>query len=212
MKLIRGLVLVALLALGATAALGGCGLQDQAIENTSYFSAIHLAASEAEADELLQRGEVQFVITIPGDFTRRIMRGEVAQITVEADATDPAKANPDVAANTGFAAAPTIGGGTIPGAALWWDGFTIAKNISDEDAAASFQAMVKGISPETVAANPTAATWLVAGFQPGPTAVGVIGNATGGARAYPMQPYMGLLHTALSAELADFIAGKEDAD
>jgi multiple sugar transport system substrate-binding protein len=27
-----------------------------------------------------------------------------------------------------------------------------------------------------------------------------------------MQPYMGLLHTALSAELADFIAGKEDAD
>ena len=57
-----------------------------------------------------------------------------------------------------------------------------------------------------------AATWLVAGFTPGPTAVGVIGNATGGARAYPMQPYMGLLHTALSAELADFIAGKEEAD
>jgi len=127
-------------------------------------------------------------------------------------ATDPATANPEIAANTGFAAAPTIGGGTIPGAALWWDGFTIAKNISDDDAAASFQAMVKGISPETVAANPTAATWLVAGFEPGATAVGVIGNAKGGARAYPMQPYMGLLHTALSAELADFIAGKEDAD
>lgn len=127
-------------------------------------------------------------------------------------AIDPAKATPEVAANTAFAAAPTIGGGTIPAAALWWDGFTIAKNISDADAEASFQAMVKGISPETVAANPNAATWLVAGFEPGPTAVGVIGNATGGARAYPMQPYMGLLHTALSTELADFIAGKEDAD
>lgn len=127
-------------------------------------------------------------------------------------AIDPATANADIAANTAFAAAPTIGGGTVPAAALWWDGFTIAKNISDEDAAASFQAMVKGISPETVAAHPQAATWLVAGFEPGPTAVGVIGNAKGGARAYPMQPYMGLLHTALSAELADFIAGKEDAD
>jgi multiple sugar transport system substrate-binding protein len=127
-------------------------------------------------------------------------------------AIDPATANAEIAANTGFAAAPTIGGGTIPAAALWWDGFTISKNISDEDAAASFQAMVKGISPETVAANPTAATWLVAGYEPGPTAVGVIGNAKGGARAYPMQPYMGLLHTALSAELADFIAGKEEAD
>lgn len=127
-------------------------------------------------------------------------------------ATDPDKANPEIAKNTGFAAAPTIGGGTIPAAALWWDGFTIAKNISDEDAAVSFQAMIHGISPETIAANSGVATWLVAGYAPGPAAVGVVGNATGGARAYPMQPYMGLLHTALSAELADFIAGKEDAD
>ena len=127
-------------------------------------------------------------------------------------AIDPATANPDVAANTGFAPAPTIGGGTIPAAALWWDGFTIARNISDADAEVSFQAMVAGISPETVAANSAVATWLVAGYEPGPAAVGVIGNANGGARAYPMQPYMGLLHTALSAELADFIAGKEDAD
>ncbi len=127
-------------------------------------------------------------------------------------AIDPVKANKEVAANTGFAAAPTIGGGTIPAAALWWDGFSIAKNISDDDAAASFQAMVYAISPEVVAAHTDAATWLVKGYVPGPAAVGVMGNANGGARAYPMQPYMGLLHTALSTELADFIAGKEDAD
>ena len=141
--------------------------------------------------------------------------GQVALInqwgSLVGEAIDPAKSSAEMVANTAFAAAPTIGGGTIPAAALWWDGFSIAKNISDEDAAASFQAMVHAISPEVVAANPEAATWLVAGFVPGPTAVGVIANATGGARAYPMQPYMGLLHTALSAELADFIAGKEDA-
>lgn len=141
--------------------------------------------------------------------------GQVAIInqwgSLGAEAIDPTKTTPEIAAATGFAAAPTIGGGTIPAAALWWDGFTIAANISDEDAAASFQAMVHAISPDIIAANPDAATWLVAGFVPGPTAVGVIDNAMGGARAYPMQPYMGLLHTALSAELADFIAGKEDA-
>ncbi len=127
-------------------------------------------------------------------------------------AVDPAKANAEVAANTAFAGAPTIGGGTIPGAALWWDGFAIAKNISDEDAAVSFQAMVHGISPDVIAKNSAVGTWLVKGFVPGPTAEGVIANATSGAKAYPMLPYMGLLHTALSAELADFIAGKEEAD
>jgi multiple sugar transport system substrate-binding protein len=116
-----------------------------------------------------------------------------------------------VVANTVLAAAPTINGGTIPAAALWWDGFTIAKNISDEDAEASFQAMMHGISPEVVAKNAAVATWLVKGYTPGPAAVGVIATANGGARAYPMQPYMGLLHTALSTELAEFIAGKEDA-
>jgi multiple sugar transport system substrate-binding protein len=116
-----------------------------------------------------------------------------------------------VVENTVLAAAPTIGG-TVPAVALWWDGFTIAKNVSDEDAAASFQAMVHGISPEMVAANPTVATWLVAGYEPGPAAVGVIATANAGARAYPMQPYMGLLHTALSVELAEFMAGSESAE
>ena len=126
-------------------------------------------------------------------------------------AVDPATVPADIVSNTVFAAAPTIAGGTTPAAALWWDGFTIAKNISDEDAEASFQAMMHGISPAVIAANPNAATWLVKGYTPGPAAVGVIATANGGARAYPMQPYMGLLHTALSTELAEFIAGKEDA-
>jgi multiple sugar transport system substrate-binding protein len=132
--------------------------------------------------------------------------GSLAGATLDAEG-----AVDGVVANTVLAAAPTINGGTIPGAALWWDGFTIAKNISDEDAEASFIAMVHGISPEMVAKNAQVATWLVDGYTPGPAAVGVIANANGGARAYPMQPYMGLLHTALSAELAEYMAGQEDA-
>lgn len=117
-----------------------------------------------------------------------------------------------VVENTVLAAAPTIAGGSVPAAALWWDGFTIAKNISDEDAEASFRAMIHGISPDMMEANKDVATWLIKGYEPGPAAVGVIANATGGARPYPMQPYMGLLHTALSTELAEFIAGSEDAE
>jgi multiple sugar transport system substrate-binding protein len=125
---------------------------------------------------------------------------------------DPANATPEVVAGTVVTAAPTVGGGSIPAAAVWWDGFTIAKNISDEDAEASFQAMVKGISPETVAANPTAATWLVAGYTPTPVAEGVIGTAMGGGKPYPMVPYMGTLHEVLGTELVDYMKGAEDAD
>jgi ABC-type glycerol-3-phosphate transport system substrate-binding protein len=125
---------------------------------------------------------------------------------------DPAQAQPEVVDNTVFAAAPTIGGGTIPAAALWWDGFTIAKNISDEDAAASFQAMMHAVRPEIAQQNPNAAVWLIEGYEPGPAAVGVVANATTGARPYPMVPWMGLLHETLGTELTDYIAGKEDAD
>jgi ABC-type glycerol-3-phosphate transport system substrate-binding protein len=125
---------------------------------------------------------------------------------------DPKETAPDIAQNIVLAGAPTVGGGNVPAAALWWDGFTIAKNISDEDAEASFRAMVYGIRPEVGQSNPDAATWLIKDYKPGPGAVGVLANATGGAKPYPMVPYMGLLHTALGAELADFMQGRESAE
>jgi ABC-2 type transport system permease protein len=59
------------------------------IENTSYFRITHQARSPAELDQLVRTGQVQFALTIPGDFTRRVVRGDRAQILVEADATDP---------------------------------------------------------------------------------------------------------------------------
>jgi multiple sugar transport system substrate-binding protein len=127
-------------------------------------------------------------------------------------AIDEKGAAPDIAKNTAFASAPTVGGGTTPAAALWWDGFTIAKNISDADAEASFRAVVYGSRPEVGIANPNAATWLTRDYKPGPGAVGVLATAQGGAKAYPMQPYMGLMHTALGAELADFMQGRESAE
>jgi ABC-2 type transport system permease protein len=60
-----------------------------AVSNSSYFHIVRQARSPAELDRLIRTGEVQFAITIPGDFTRRVVRGDRAQILVEADATDP---------------------------------------------------------------------------------------------------------------------------
>ena len=111
-----------------------------------------------------------------------------------------------------LAAAPTVGGGDIPAAALWWDGFVIAKNISDEDAEASFRAMMHGIRPEVAQEHAEVAAWLIKGYEPTPAAVGVFATAKAGAKPYPMVPYMGLLHTALGNELAEFMQGQEDAE
>ena len=116
-----------------------------------------------------------------------------------------------ITSNTVLAGAPNVGGGSTPATTLWWDGFTIAKNISDKDAKATFIAMMKGISTEMVRANNEAAVWLIDGFVPGKAATGVSASASAGATPYPMLPYAGLLHNALGSELSEFLQGKESA-
>ena len=60
-----------------------------ALENSQYFKFTRRPVSEAEADRLLKLGEVQFVLVIPPDFSRKLQRGERPQLLVAADATDP---------------------------------------------------------------------------------------------------------------------------
>ena len=124
---------------------------------------------------------------------------------------DAEGAAPGVSENSVVAAAPTVGGGDIPAATLWWDGFVIAQNISDEDAEASFRAMMHAIRPEVAQANPEVTAWLIKGYEPTPALAGVYATAQAGAKPYPMLPYMGLLHTALGNELGEFMQGQEDA-
>lgn len=60
-----------------------------ALQNSGYFHVVHNVETEAEARRLLARGEVQFVLSFPPDFSRRLVRGERPALLVEADATDP---------------------------------------------------------------------------------------------------------------------------
>jgi ABC-2 type transport system permease protein len=61
-----------------------------AIRNSGYFDFKHVLRNEAEVEDQLARGEVQFVVNIPADFTRELLRGHRPSVLVEADATDPA--------------------------------------------------------------------------------------------------------------------------
>ena len=118
----------------------------------------------------------------------------------------------EVTSNTVLTAAPTAGGGSVPAATLWWDGVTIAANISDEEAEATFAALVSAMNPEMVAEHNDDAIWLLDGYQPGPAAAGVAATAAAGAKPYPMIPYINLMHNAASAELADYLKGDESAE
>jgi ABC-2 type transport system permease protein len=69
-----------------------------ALKNSGYFTLVREAATEAEAQELLQLGDVQFVLNIPEDFSRRLLRGEQPTVLIEADASDPAATGPAIAA------------------------------------------------------------------------------------------------------------------
>lgn len=64
-----------------------------ALELTGYYRFTYPHASAPEAEALITRGAVAFVVTIPSDFGRRVMRGDQPQILIEADATDPSVAS-----------------------------------------------------------------------------------------------------------------------
>ncbi len=72
-----------------------------AIVNTGYFDVEEEAPSPQALDQALERGRAQFTLTIPPDFTRKVVRGQDAQVLVEADASDPASTGPAVAALAG---------------------------------------------------------------------------------------------------------------
>ena len=61
-----------------------------ALRNSSYFEIVAETNSPAEARRMLQKGEVLFVVEIPVNFTRDVMRGTRPDLLIEADATDPA--------------------------------------------------------------------------------------------------------------------------
>jgi len=60
-----------------------------AMKTTGYFDVVDVVASEEAGRVALARGDVQFVLNIPADFTRRLLRGERPALLLEADATDP---------------------------------------------------------------------------------------------------------------------------
>jgi len=145
---------------------------------------------------------------------QQFQQGKIAMAVLwatRAAAMDDAKES-QVVGKVKMAAAPSPVSGALPASTLWWDGVVLAKNMTDQQADAAFQLLMEGIDREMVTNNNDAAVWLINGYTPGPMAMGAAETAENGALPYPNGVEMGLMHTALGNNVADFLTGKETAE
>ncbi|AIO37123.1 ABC-2 type transporter family protein [Burkholderia cenocepacia] len=73
-----------------------------AMRNSAYFDIVETLPDEAAGRDALARGDVLFVLNVPADFSRRLLRGERPSLLVEADATDPVATASALGALTGL--------------------------------------------------------------------------------------------------------------
>jgi ABC-2 type transport system permease protein len=72
----------------------------QAMATSDYFRFIGELPDEEAGRAALAQGTAQFVVSIPADFTRRLLRGERPSILLEADASDPIATSAALAASS----------------------------------------------------------------------------------------------------------------
>jgi len=71
---------------------------EAALKNSEYFDIVAIAHSPQEGDRMLDAGDVTFVITIPVNFARDLIRGLSPEMLIQADASDPIATNIALAA------------------------------------------------------------------------------------------------------------------
>ncbi|MFV0383287.1 ABC transporter permease [Paracoccus sp. (in: a-proteobacteria)] len=64
-----------------------------ALEVTGYYRFTDGSVTADQAERMITSGEVSFVVTVPSDFGKRVLRGDNPSILIEADATDPSVAS-----------------------------------------------------------------------------------------------------------------------
>lgn len=60
-----------------------------AMTDSGYFNTQRNITTHQEAERLLKLGKIQFILTIPAEFTNKLLEGERPTMLMEADATDP---------------------------------------------------------------------------------------------------------------------------
>jgi len=75
-----------------------------ALQNTGYFRIVHTTTREQDGAAWIESGDAQFMVVIPDDFSKALIRGGHPAVLVEADATDPSASGNAIASLGGVAA------------------------------------------------------------------------------------------------------------
>lgn len=182
--------------------------------NDDWTPAINNAAGVAVLERMAKMATLmdpEYLVSDTTFVTKQLQQGKVAMANLWASragaVNDPAESS--VAGKIKMGAG--LQGAATAASTIWWDGFGIAKNISDEEAAAAMTLINAALSPEVISANNDAAIWLAGGFTPGDAAKGAFETAQAGAPNYPMNKYIGSMHSVLGSGLAAFMTGDKDA-
>ena len=116
-----------------------------------------------------------------------------------------------VAGKMATAAAPRAVKGGVPAVQYSWDGWAIAKNITDAEAEAAFRVAVEGAGADMVRKNNDVAVWLIDGFKPSAVAQGAIDTIENGAPSAPSTVWRGFIDGAISKNVPDYLLGKKSA-
>jgi ABC-type glycerol-3-phosphate transport system substrate-binding protein len=145
---------------------------------------------------------------------QQFQQGQIAMANLWASrggAMDDAKES-KVVGKVVSAPTPAAMPGGKPATTVWWDGMAIATHATDQQAEAAFKLILWGLNPAMVAQHNDDSVWLIPGYKPGPIAKGAIEAMQMGAPAYPVATRMGLIHSAIGNNIADYLAGRAGAD
>ena len=162
---------------------------------TEYLDPEYLAADATYVQQQFQQGK----IAMSNFWASRV------------DALEDKKES-RVAGKMATAAAPRVVKGGPPAVQFSWDGFAIARNITDAEAEAAFRVALEGADKEMVEKNNDVAVWLIEGYKPGALAKGAIDTIENGAPPAPSTAWRGIIDGAISKNVPDFLLGKKTAE
>ena len=193
------------------AALGGTFVNEDNTPNLNNEVGLQTLETMKRVTEYL---DPEYLVSDSTYVQQQMQQGKIAMAVLWASRAgamdDPVESQ--FAGKIAGSVAPSPVEGATPASMLYWDGLSIAQNISDEEAERAFQVIVDGADDEMVSANNDAAVWLIDGYEPAQMAQAAIDTANAGAISSPSTNWKGLIISAAGNNVPDFLNGSKTAE